>query len=226
MQKYLTLMIMMMSVATIDVWAAEKADLELGIIEARVYLAAGETEKARDKTEALMIQYPDHPEVRGLMSDVIDREIAQEDPESAASGEGPSDISGEEKQLEIDRWLERARTLQSYQQYEQATLAAEKVFQYDPQNVRASRLIDELRHQALDEGGRDVQAIKKSAREESRDRVARYLRQAQEGLKTGRYGAARLACDKVLILDPTQEEAIAIKNQIRNRLGHEAGKTL
>ncbi len=231
MKTYLPL-ILMMTVMTSAVLAkdAETSPLDLEIIESRVYLASGEVTKARSKTEDLMLRYPGNEKVRNLMSEVIDREIAEEKepetPSKDASIESTPALSAQQKQIEIDRWLERAKTLASYHQFDQAVLAAEKVFQLDPENVRASRLIDQIQGKALKEGTSDMKAIKKSAKQEAKGRVQQYLAQAREWSESGSFGAARLACDKVLILDPDNDEAQSIKKQIRKHLENEAGKTL
>lgn len=210
---------------TSTVVAAPEAQDKLGldVIEARIALLAGEVVKARELTEQLMVKHPKNPELHELMSQIIDREIAAE--KEPKLKKAPEELPKGEAKLEIERWMERAKTLAAYQQYDQAILAAEKVFQFDPQNAQASRLMDEIQAKALKEGERDLKVLAKSSKLEGEDRSTRYLNQAREWVRTGRLGAARLACDKILILNPTHEEALALKAQIRKRLENETGKT-
>ncbi len=202
---------------------ATQDNLGLEVIEARVALLAGEVAKAREMTEQLMAKYPKNAELHELMSQIIDREIAGD--KEPKTKKAPEEFPKGEARIEMERWMERAKTLASYHQYDQAILAAEKVFQFDPQNVPASRFIDEIQAKALKEGEKDLKTLANSSKLEGQDRVTRYLSQAREWMRTGRIGAARLACDKILILNPTQEEALALKAQIRKRLENETGKT-
>jgi len=65
-----------------------------------------------------------------------------------------------------------------------------------------------------------------AAKEEAKERIERYRAEALQWLKEKRYGGARLALDKILLLDPANNEALQLKKQMRKLLENEKGKTL
>lgn len=209
---------------TVFAGSLKAADSDLVLMEAKVYLASGETEKARHLTEEVLTTQANNDEARLVLSQIIDREIAQE--KEAAPTESIEELSAKDKQIEVERWLERAKSLASFHQYEQAILAAEKVFLYNPHHQRASRLVDEIQRQALNEGTNGANSLNQSAREEAKERIKGYHAQAIQWLTEKRYGGVRLALDKILLLDPANEEAFQLKKQMRKLLEHEKGKAL
>src|SRR3989338_6998211 len=98
--------------------------------------------------------------------------------------------------------------------YRARKTASKKVFSYEPENAETSRLIDEIRKTAMKDGQAEVLVRNKIAREESRERVGAYLLEARKGLQTGRVGAAGLALNKILLLDPENEEALKMRSQL------------
>ena len=200
------------------------ADSDLALMEAKVYLASGEVEKARNLTEGVLATQENNDEARFVLSQIIDREIAQE--KELTQPPVLEEMNAKDRQIETDRWLERAQSFAALHQYEQAILSAEKVFLYSPHHEKASRLIDEIQRQALDEGTNGADSLNQSAKEEAKERLERYRSQALQWIKEKRYGGARLALDKILLLDPANNEALQLKKQMRKLLENEKGKTL
>ena len=223
--RYFTVVLSMLVRQTVFAEATKAKDSDLALMEAKIYLASGEIEKARHLTEDVLATQNNNDEARVILSQIIDREIAQ-DREIPSPSTHVEELSAKDKQIETERWLERAQSFASFHQYEQAILSAEKVFLYSPHNEKASRLIDEVQRQALDEGVNGANSLNQSAKNEAKERIAQYRSQALQWMKEKRYGGARLALDKILLLDPANNEALQLKKQMRNLLENEKGKTL
>lgn len=208
-----------------NLWAeSTKQEQDLVLLEARIYLAGGDVQKAKTMTQGVLREDASDSEAQSLLREIMDQEIAADAP--AASLKVTEELSAEEKQLEIDRWMERARTLLSLHQYDEAALAVEKVFIYEPEHLAASRLMDEIRLHAMKEGNQEINAFKKETQDEVHDRIHYYETQADEWMRKEQFGAARLAAEKILILDPVNSKALNLKEQIRKRLENEKRKTL
>lgn len=218
--------IMSLMVSTVGFAEETKAaqDTSLALMEAKVYLSSGELEKARHMVEEVLAIQENDTEAQFVLSQIIDREIAQE--KEPSQNPKAEDLTAKERQIEVDRWLERAQSYAANRQYEQAILSAERVFLYQPENLKASRFIDSIQGKALEEQTHGANSLNQSAKEEAQERVTAYSSQAKQWLNQKRYGSARLALDKILLLDPTNEEARQLKKQMRNLLENEKGKTL
>lgn len=181
--------------------------------EAEELFRAGQWYQARKVTETILRQDPENTEAQRLMADILENEIVQhrEILEPAAREE----FSREETKAEIKTWLERAEALRQLGQYDEALLAAEKVFLYDPSHEEASRLIDEIREEAYRTGKNEKTFLNEMAHEEIRDRVSNYRLQARQWMDEGRWGAAKLALEKVLLLEPEDPEALALYKKIQ-----------
>ena len=103
-------------------------------------------------------------------------------------------------------------------EYDEALEAAEKVFSFQPENAEASRLVDQIRQAATKDGRAEVLVRNKIAKDENEERVRIYLTQARKALQEGRVGTARLTLDKILLLDPENEEALKMRHQLDHRL--------
>jgi tetratricopeptide (TPR) repeat protein len=150
-------------------------------------------------SEALEMK-PGSREAQELMAKVIDQEIANE--RALNPTQPPEELSPSIKNLQIKTWLERSRSLIQLQEWDQARQAAEQVFRLDPENRESSRLIDEIKDRVRKQGKKEGLFVQDLYQEESDSRIQRYLWQAEGGLAKDRWGAARLAVEKALILDP------------------------
>lgn len=219
--KIMTLGLMVLGTSWLQ---AQDQQHDLDLMEARVHFAAGEYSQAESIAKNVLKVNPENGEAKSLLKNIVDRDIAQEveNPSSKIIEE----LSPKEKQLEIERWLERAKTLRSLGQYDEAFYAAEQVFVYQPDHVAASHLLDEIQFEALESGRKNFRALNESAHREIQERVGNYFKQASQWMATNQLGAARLAVEKILLLEPQNEEALNLKRQIRKRLENEKRKTV
>lgn len=154
-------------------------------------------------SEALKMK-PQQPEAQLLMAHVIDREIEKE--KTSPESEIPEELTPEKKSLQIKTWLERSRGFLEINQLKEAQWAAEQVFQLDPQNLDASRLMDEIKMKAQKQGRDDELFLQELYQEEISTRIQSYIQQAETRIQDKQWAAARFAVEKILILDPKNVE--------------------
>ena len=184
-----------------------------GVPEAQKLMEAGEWYRARKVLESVLEQNPKDANAQKLMAEVLEQEISRHK-EIMKSG-AAVDLDSEEKKTEAATWLERGRSMLELGQYDEAREAAETVFLYDPNNEKASQLIDEIKRRAYRAGKKDAALMNKMYRQEIKERVELYRREAEEAVQAGRWGSARLAADKILLLLPEDPEALALKEKIK-----------
>lgn len=160
---------------------------------------------------------PEDPRAQTLMAKVLDREITRE--KSLLRGTLPKDLPSSQRKLQIKTWIERSRSFLDLGQYDEALLAAEQVFSLDPENPEASRLIDQIKETAQREGKGESLFLQELYQEEIEIRIAQYIEQAEAWLEAGRFGAARLAIGKILILDPENLEGRRLLTQLNQEEG-------
>lgn len=181
--------------------------------EAEELFRAGQWYQARKAAEAVLVEQPENADAQRLMAEILEKEIVQH--KEIAEPMALEELSRDETHLEIKTWLERSEALRGLGQYDEALLAAEKVFLFDPDHAQASRLIDEIREDAYRAGKKEKTLLNQVAHEEIRDRVQNYRLQAKQGVEEGRWGAARLAVEKALLLEPEDPEALALYKKIQ-----------
>lgn len=191
------------------------ADRSFVIQESRDSLERGEFFRARQLAGKILQEDPGDFEAQKLMAEILDREIAGQ--REVLGSKFVEDYSDAERTAEARTWLERAESLLSLGEYEQAVLAAEKVFQYEPGNIRASALMDRIRREAQAEGKAESIWLKKMYAGESTERVNLYLGQARDWIREGRTGAARLAVEKALLLQPENREALKLYGTLESQ---------
>ena len=183
------------------------------LLEAQERLEEGEYHQARKIVEKWLKSNPKDEEAKKLMAKIIDQEIAQY--KEAFETNAPEELNKDQKSSEARTWLERSRTLLEIKQYDEAALAAEKVFVYDPNNKEASGLMDEIKTKALKEGKQEILIRNQIYRDEIKDRLGEYHKQVKEWVQEEKWGAARLTADKILLLAPEDQEALEVKEAIR-----------
>ena len=177
------------------------------------YMETGELYRARKMMASYLLQHPEDSGAPKIMAEIIDLEIARH--KDLLEEKVVEEFSVDEKDIEARNWLERAQMLFELKQYDEAALAAEKVFLYDPENLKASELIDRIKNRALLEGRREIVLRQQIAHSEIQDRVLEYLKQTEAWIRSGRWGAAKLAVEKILLLDPENKEGLGLHDQIR-----------
>ena len=189
--------------------------------EAEQALEAGEYYRARKMTAAYLKNNPTDGDAQILMAQILDREISSQ--KELLESEAKEELTPDERSSVIRTWIERARALLNLRQYDQAVLAAEKVFLYDAENGEASRLIDEIKAQAYREGKKDGVALSEMRREEIQLRIKQYRLQAEQWIEKGQWGAARLTVEKILLLQPEDQTALRLLKEIKSHSsGNEA----
>ena len=78
-------------------------------------------------------------------------------------------------------------------------------------------MIDEIKRSAIREGKQESIILKKMHQEEIGIRIKTYTEQAQKWLAAGQVGAARLAVEKILLLDPENPTALKMYDEIKAR---------
>ena len=180
------------------------------------HLASEEYYQARKATEQILEKDPENEEARDLMVKIIEEEIARH--KELFETSTIEEFTDDEKSTEIETWLERSRFLFEVGRYDQALSAAEKVFLFDSQNGEASRLMDEIRSKAIQEGRHSALIHSELVQTEIKDRVERYQTQANEAFSEGRLGEARFAVDKLLLIDPENESGLLLRDRLREKL--------
>lgn len=181
--------------------------------DAQRYFQAGETYQAKKRVGNYLKANPGNYEAQKLMAQILDQEIAQH--KEAFEKQLPEELSADQNAIEIKTWLERGKALLEAGEYDEAALAVENVFRYDPKNQEASLLMDTIRGTAWNHGKKEILSNNYLVEEEITDRVGLYKKQAQVWLSQGKPGAARLAVEKVLLLSPEDKEGLAMLQQIK-----------
>ena len=75
--------------------------------------------------------------------------------------------------------------------------------------------MDDIRNQALSTGKEQALIANRVVRTEIDERVAEYYKQAEEDMRKGRWGSARLAVDKILLLSPEEDKALQLRETLR-----------
>ena len=201
--------------ATLPQKTPQAAVPAVSIEDARSAADEGELYEARRKTEEILKADPGNQDAQLLMAKIIDEEIARH--KETFETTAPEEFTQEQKTEEAKTWLERARGLLALQEYDEAMLAAEKVFLTDPDNTEASALVDEIRNEALATGKEQMLIQNQVTRSEIDDRVKEYYMQVEDWMRREKWGAARITVDKILMLSPEDEKALQLRDIIRSK---------
>ena len=190
-------------------------DLSLLFDQAQKAYLNGDYYKARQMTQQVLDRSRDNQEAEKLMAEILDKEISLQ--KDLLGPQALEEYTPDEKSQEAKLWLDRAKTLLAVHQYEEALLAAEKVFLYEPENHQASRLIDEIRRQAQSQSKKDDIFAQDMIQDEIKERVLGYRQQARKWMAMNRWGAATLAVEKILMLVPNDKEALKLYEEIQQK---------
>jgi tetratricopeptide (TPR) repeat protein len=127
--------------------------------------------------------------------------------EATAHPKATEELTTPEKQGMIQELMAEGDRYSDEKNYNLANAAYESVFLLDPENQDASARIDRLKKRMLKEGKLETELVTRVYDSEIDARVRTYLSQAKEFIKTGRMGQARLALQKLLLINPLHEEA-------------------
>ena len=148
------------------------------------------------------------------MGQILETEISQH--KEAFESKTPEEWSDEAREGQVKTLLERGKSLLEIGAYEEAVFTVESVFQYDPQNAEASALMDKIRNRAVKDGKRQISDRSEIVQSEVEGRVSLYKRQAKAWMTEDKWGAARLAVEKILMLRPEDDEALKLLEDIKS----------
>jgi len=161
-------------------------------------------EAERWAEEALKMK-PASLEAQKVMAKVLDREFAEK--KTHFQPTAPEELKHDEKALRVKTLLERSRSLLQMNLLKEANDTAEEALQLDPDNLEASTLLDAVKEKAQKLGREESLFLQDVYEEEITSRIERYTQQAEEAVTAKRWGAARMAVEKVLLLDPANARA-------------------
>ena len=137
--------------------------------------------------------------------------------ESETSRKLAEEYTEEEKKRYTVELLALGDELFENKNYEYAMAAYEQVFLFDPDNVKASAKLDQLKKQMGREKRDETGIVKEVYDEEARERARTFWNQAMDYLKQEKYAQARFTLEKILLLDPENQEAQKLYEDLKKK---------
>jgi len=128
-----------------------------------------------------------------------------------------AEYSKEEKSREVKELLALGDEMRELRRYDDALIAYEQVFLFDPMHVQASAKLDLLKEQIRKEGKDEIGIVSGVYEEEIANRVREYWEEVRTLLEQEKYGQARFTLEKLLLLDSINEEAIKLHEMLQKR---------
>jgi tetratricopeptide (TPR) repeat protein len=183
--------------------------------DAKDLMENGEYYKARKLASSVLNADPQNFQAQGLVGEIMNLEIAKE---KAVFAHTPvEEMTRDESRDQADVWFERSQTFLSLGEYQQAIDAAETIFLFEPESVRASQQLDRIRKKAEEAEKQGKHVWTAVNQDEINFRVENYRKSARSNFAKGQLGAAQFSVDKILILMPEDGEALQIKREIEKR---------
>ncbi|MBI4387968.1 MAG: hypothetical protein HY582_02870 [Candidatus Omnitrophica bacterium] len=140
---------------------------------------------------------------------------------SLADHDAPKKLEQEytqkEKEKQITELLELGDSLAEAKDYNYALAAYEQVFLLDPNHRKASAKIDLLKKRMAHEGRDETGVVKAVYDEEAKERVRKLWVEVRNCLNKERFGQARFALEKILLLDPENQEAQKLYQDLKQK---------
>ncbi len=189
------------------------SDESSSLAHAQKLYEEGDLYAAKRLTREFLESHPDDAQGTQLMGLILDEETSQY--KEAFETQTPEELAEDEKNDAIKTGMERGRSLLEIGEFDEAARAVESVFQYDAQHRGASALMDEIKNEAMKQGKRESSDYSEIVHSEVEGRSFRYKQQARTWIEAGKWGGARLAVEKALMLNPEDEEALDLLKQIK-----------
>lgn len=125
------------------------------------------------------------------------------------------ELTASEKKEMIESFLREGDELLDSKEYDAANASYERVFILDPHNMEASKRIDRLKKQMLDEGKSETELVTHVYDAEIEARVHYYWNRANKLVEQKKWGEARLTLEKILLLDPEHSEAQKLYKEVK-----------
>lgn len=178
-------------------------------------LRKGKIFEARRLAVEVLEMHPGNEKAEKLIAQTIDRQVTQQ--KLVVAPPLPEETSSLQRRLHTKTLLERSRSLLEQGELEEALRNAEEVFRYDAGNTEASHLIDNIRERAKKEAREEQLFLEQLYQEEIDARIKRYLEEAKYSMDRKKWGPARLALEKVLLLEPTHREGKQLLSLLEQR---------
>ncbi len=117
------------------------------------------------------------------------------------------ELDGKERMEWIAELISRGDRYKELKNFDLANAMYERVFLLDAENLQASKRIDQLKKEMLEDGQLETGIVGGAYDAEIEARLKVYWREAQQLIRDRRWGRARFALEKLLMLDPLHEEA-------------------
>lgn len=114
----------------------------------------------------------------------------------------------------IDQLLREGDQHLATKNYNLANQTYESVFLLEPNHQVASKRIDRLKKEMLGEGRSEAELVARVYDTELQERIGQYLEHARELTRKGKWGQARFALQKLLLLNPLHEEANRLYREV------------
>ncbi len=131
---------------------------------------------------------------------------------SAAAGDSArtklvEELTAAEKRELANELLEEGDAYMFQKNYEQANAVYEQVFLLEPNHRGASQRLDALKKIMIQEGKTEIGLLKSVYEDEIDLRVKKYWKDVERFTEEKRPAQARFALEKILLIDPFNEEA-------------------
>jgi len=124
------------------------------------------------------------------------------------------ELSLEDRLAMIDSLLLEGDDHFKAKDYRRAYESYENIFLLAPDHVTASRRIDRMKKQMVKENKSDIGLVRNIYKEEANIRVDRYWSSVNQFVAEGRVAQARFTLEKILLLDPFNEKAVALHSEL------------
>lgn len=126
------------------------------------------------------------------------------------------ELTPAEKQSMIQELMAEGDRYADEKNYNLANAAYESVFLLDANHQGASDRIDRLKKRMMKEGKSETDLVTRIYDSEIDIRVRTYLKQAKELMESGKLGQARLALQKLLLINPLHDEAAKLYRKLES----------
>ncbi len=124
------------------------------------------------------------------------------------------EFTEEEKSKQIAELFEFGDKLVDSKKYDFAIAAYEQIFMLDPENRKASAKLDLVRKMMSEEYKHESGIVKQVYDAEAEERIRNYWVQVRDYLQQEKFGQARFALEKILLLDPENKEAQKLHDEL------------
>ncbi|OGW84721.1 MAG: hypothetical protein A3C35_00385 [Omnitrophica bacterium RIFCSPHIGHO2_02_FULL_46_11] len=137
-------------------------------------------------------------------------------PASASDLKVTEELNQEEKQNMAAQLVQEGDRYLKEKNYNLANASYESIFLLEPNNVQASQRIDQLKKAMAKEGVSETALVTRVYDQEIDERVREYLSQAKQLIAERKFGQARFALQKLLLINPLHQEAGKLYDQLNS----------